>query len=60
MQKHLPLLRLLSCPLLSVSLCNYNYLPLSMGISTALHTLSIGRTSTTHWKNTLTTISALP
>lgn len=48
MQKHLPLLRLLSCPLLSVSLCNYNYLPLSMGISTTLHTLSIGRTSTTH------------
>lgn len=48
MQNHLPLLRLLSYPLLSVSLCNHSYLPLSMELSTTLHILSIGRTSTTY------------
>lgn len=48
MQNHLPLLRLISYPLLSVSLCNHNCSPLSMEILSTLHTLSIGRTSTTH------------
>lgn len=48
MQNHLPLLRLIPYPLLSVSLCNHNCSPLSMEILSTLHTLSIGRTSTTY------------
>lgn len=48
MQNHLPLLRLIPYPLFSVSLCNHNCSPLSMEILSTLHTLSIGRTSTTY------------
>ena len=48
MQIHLSLLRLIPYPLLSVSLCNHDCSPLFMEILSTLHTLSIGRTSTTY------------